>query len=370
MNAAILAFLVVLAGASARADIQIGLPLPLTGEMAWSGEQGQRGAEQAVTDLNGEGGLLGQTVGLVPVDDACDGSQGTAAARLLVERRVAAVVGHSCSAPAVAAATVYERAGMLFIATSATNPLLTERGYHLTFRMIGRDDAQADAAVELIDARFPDAPVAIVHDGQLYGRDLATFVRDGLRRRGREPALFQAIGPASLDLSSLAGRLAEAHVGVIFFGGYSQRGGLLRRQTWEAGLHAPMVGGDGLAADDFWLIAGADGARATLMTSPPDVRNRPEAAGVVSRMRKTGYEPQGTDMDTYAAIEVWGQAVRLAGTVDPVAVAGALHSRRFATVRGDVGFDLKGDLVGPATWAWYGWRDGTYVRLEDLEAAR
>lgn len=370
MKAVALVLLSLLLGTAARGEILIGVPIPMTGEMAWSGELGQLGAAQAADEVNRKGGLLGQSVELVLLDDACDDAQGEAAARLLVDRRVAVVIGHSCSAPAVTASSVYDEAGTLFIATSATNPLLTDRGHRLTFRMIGRDDGQAHAAVQLIETRFPTAPVAIVHDGHLYGRDLAAFVRDGLRRLGREPVVFTATKPGSLDLSGLVAQLIAAKAGVIYFGGYSQTGGLLRRQTWESGLTAPMIGGDGLAADDFWFVAGADAARATLMTSPPDVRYRPEAAAVVQRFRDAGQEPQGTAIDTYAGVEVWAQAVARAGTTEPSAVAKTLRTGRFKIVLGEVGFDDKGDLTGAATWDWFGWRDGTYVRLQDIAASR
>jgi branched-chain amino acid transport system substrate-binding protein len=46
-------------GSPARADILIGLAGPITGKIAWFGEQMERGAAQAVADLNAKGGVLG-----------------------------------------------------------------------------------------------------------------------------------------------------------------------------------------------------------------------------------------------------------------------------------------------------------------------
>ena len=45
---------------AARADVLIGLSVPLTGPMGWSGAGQQVGAEIAVEDLNAKGGVLGQ----------------------------------------------------------------------------------------------------------------------------------------------------------------------------------------------------------------------------------------------------------------------------------------------------------------------
>ena len=65
---------------SAHADVLIGVSAAMTGRLAWIGEQGQRGAEMAVADLNAAGGVLGQQVRLITVDDFCDPEQAVVAA--------------------------------------------------------------------------------------------------------------------------------------------------------------------------------------------------------------------------------------------------------------------------------------------------
>jgi len=69
-----------LAGSPATADILIGVAGPMTGSNAAFGEQFRRGAEKAVADLNGKGGVLGQRLRLVIGDDACDPKQAVSAA--------------------------------------------------------------------------------------------------------------------------------------------------------------------------------------------------------------------------------------------------------------------------------------------------
>lgn len=62
-------------------------------------------------------------------------------------------------------------------------------------------------------------------------------------------------------------------------------------------------------------------------------------------------------MGAYAAVQVWGQAVEHAGTIELGPVATALRRGRFATVLDHVAFDHKGDLKG-ADWQWKMWSDG------------
>ena len=71
LNAFAAALVVMLAISDARAEIQIGIAAPLTGAYAWSGEHVIRGGQMAIDDLNAAGGVLGQLLKPVIVDDYC-----------------------------------------------------------------------------------------------------------------------------------------------------------------------------------------------------------------------------------------------------------------------------------------------------------
>jgi branched-chain amino acid transport system substrate-binding protein len=98
-------------GWPARAEILIGVAGPMTGKDAWFGAQMERGAGMAVADLNAAGGVLGQQIRLITVDDFCDPEQAVAAARKLVSDGVIFVVGHYCSHSSIPASEIYDAAG-------------------------------------------------------------------------------------------------------------------------------------------------------------------------------------------------------------------------------------------------------------------
>ena len=175
---------VLVAGPLARADVLIGAATVFAGPEAQIGEQVLRGAQMAVEDLNAAGGVLGQKLKLSVVDDACEGSQAVAAAQKLVSEGVVFVVGHLCSAAAIPASEVYEKAGVLEISPAATNPKLTEQGRDNVFRVIGRDDQQGAMAADYIAHHWPNAKIAIVHDGTTYGEGLGAETKRELNRAG------------------------------------------------------------------------------------------------------------------------------------------------------------------------------------------
>jgi branched-chain amino acid transport system substrate-binding protein len=343
--------------APTRAEVRIGLAAPLTGNAAWAGGDTVEGAEIAVADLNAQGGVLGERVELITVDDYCDGEQAVAAASKLLADGVVMVFGHQCSGAAIPASKLYADADVLMVSTFATNPRLTEQGFRNVFRVVGRDDVQGEIAAELLAERWGDQPIAILHDGEAYGEGLAAETKKGLNRRGVTEAMFDEIAPEQTDYFDIIEQMKDEEIAVLYYGGYAPEAAVIIRQARSSGHDLQLVSGDGLGNEDFALIAGsaADGA---LMTLAPGPRADPAAATVAERLDRL---PAYT---AYAAVQVWARAVETAGTFETEAVADALRRDEFETVLGRIGFDDKGDVTGYDTFVWYQWRGGDYAPVE------
>ncbi len=90
---ALLAVAATACGTGTPDNVRIGVIAPLSGTRAWLGEEIVAGARMAVEDLNEAGGLLGEPVDLVVVDDADLTSMPGQLADLAERARVSAVVG-------------------------------------------------------------------------------------------------------------------------------------------------------------------------------------------------------------------------------------------------------------------------------------
>jgi branched-chain amino acid transport system substrate-binding protein len=346
----------------ARAEVVIGVAGPMTGKLAWTGTQLKRGAEVAVADINAAGGVLGQQVRLITVDDFCDPEQAVAAAQKLVADGVVFVVGHYCSGASIPASKVYEAAQVLQISPSSTNPLLTEQGRDNVFRVCSRDDTQGLEAGNFLADRWGDRKIAILHDDTTYGKGLADETRKQLNRRGVTESVYQAYVPGKDDYSSEIAALKAADIAVLYVGGYHTEAALMVRAARDLGYPVQLIAGDDTATEAFGLIAG-DAAEGTLFTFVPDPRRNPEAAGVVEQFRAENFEPDSWTLHSYGAAQTWAQAVEKAGSLDPKAVIASLRGNRFDTVLGRIDFDDKGDLT-TQNWVWYVWRSGEYVPVE------
>lgn len=325
-----------------------------------NGEQAEEATKLAVADLNAAGGVLGQTVGLVVVDDYCDPAQAVAAAHKLIQSGVSVVIGHLCSSTAIPASAVYQRARVLMISPAASNPELTEQGFDNVFRVVGRDDRQAAMAADYPAERRSGNEIAILHDDRAFGHGIAEQIRQRLAERGIEPALYEAITPGERDYLDAVEEMRRHGVAVVYFGGYAAEAGLLLRQAHDQGYELRMISGDNLNSEFFWRVAGRAG-EGTLFTTFPDLRQRAEAAAVVAQFRAKHREPQSIALYAYAAVQAWAKAVVTAGTLETGPVAEALRRHGFDTVLGHIGFDAKGDVTGYDTYAWYVWHEGKYV---------
>lgn len=351
-----------LAAAPALAQIQIATVGPMTGEYATFGQQMKAGAEQAIADINKAGGVLGQQLVLNVGDDACDPKQAVSVANQMAAKKVKLVAGHFCSGSSIPSSKVYAEEGVLQISPASTNPKYTDEGSWNTFRVCGRDDQQGEVAGKYMAKTFKNEKIAILHDNSTYGKGLADQTQKALKAAGGKEALYTAYTPKEKDYSALVSRLKQAGISVIYVGGYHTEAGLIIRQAKAQGMKATLVGGDALVSSEFWQIAG-DAGNGTLMTFSPDPRLNKAAADVVKSFKDKGVDPEGYVLYTYAAIQIWADAVKKAKTTDPKKVAETLKGNaNWGSVLGPMSFDKKGDPKGSG-YVFYIWKNGSYAQM-------
>jgi branched-chain amino acid transport system substrate-binding protein len=353
---------------AAHAQIKMGVGAPVTGTDAAFGQQLKNGAEQAVADVNASGGILGQQVTLEVGDDAADAKQGRSVANQFIGDGVTLVVGHFNSSVTMPASEAYNEAGLLEVTPGSTNPQITERGFPMLFRTCGRDDQQGAVAAAFLVEHAKGKKIAIIHDKSTYGKGLADETRKALAAAGVKEVMYEGLNKGEKDFSAIVSKIKSVDADIVFFGGIHTEGGLLVRQMRDQGVKAVLMGGDGIASQEFAAIAGP-GVEGTLMTFPPDPRLLPEAAPVVKEFQAKNYDPETYTLYSYAAVQVLKQGIEKAKSTDPVAVAKALHEGGpFKTVVGDLSFDAKGDVTR-ADYVVYEWKKGpdgrvTYLQLD------
>ncbi|TNF17987.1 MAG: branched-chain amino acid ABC transporter substrate-binding protein [Rhodobacteraceae bacterium] len=354
-----------LCGSGATADTVVGIAGPLTGDVASNGEQNDLGAQRAIFDLNQAGGVLGEAVESISVDDACDAGQTVAAAKRLIAAKVDVVFGHLCSRSSIIASELYDAAGILMVSPSSTNPAVPDSGRKNVFRTIGRDNAQAAVASRFILENFGQRRIALLHDGNTYGQGLVEGVKAELNAAGKQEALFAPIKSGQISYVTAIEELVDAEADLVYLVSNSVSDlALFTRQLKDVVPTAVLISADAMASEGFLLIAG-EAANGTFFTFSPDARLFSRAADVVASFRdEEAFEPEGTTLSAYAAVQAWTQAVEAAGSRKTPDVIAALRSGTFDTVIGDIGFDEIGDVTGIDNFVMYVWKASGYAQVE------
>jgi len=333
--------------AGERPSVKLGLVVPAAGDAGRVGQSMRQAAELALAD---RAGTLDRKVELVVREDPFDPRQAVIVAEHLVQDGVWGVVGHFYSSTSIPAAGVYAEAGIPQITPTATHPRLTAQGLPTVFRVSGRDDQQAQTAVEFALSHLRGRRIVIIHDRTEYGRNLAEGFLRALERRGRRVGAVEEIAQGDKEFRDLVGALASRAPDVLYFAGIFREAGYLLKQVRQAGLAAAFVSGDAVLDPEFVKIAGESAATGTYLTFWPDPRRLPSAQDVIRRF-ESQHGPIGPYvLHTYDAVGILLQAIQAA---DPRSnapeelrkIGKAIHGMVYQGALGRLQWDRRGDLA-------------------------
>ena len=337
----------------AHADIVIGLAGPMTGPSAAFGAQMLHGAQLAVGDINAAGGLSGEHLVLEPEDDGCDNRTAEIVAQDLITKKANVVIGHFCSNPALTAARLYETSGIPMIAPSASLPALTEARLWNVMRLGARDDAEGEFAASRIAQDFPTGVVAVLSDGApAHVAQVNRFISN----LGKAPALTLTFKPEAPDFAALVNQLKLNLINVVYFACEASDAGRIAAELNNTAL----FGSDALLSDQYWEKTGEAG-EGTHVSFAVDPQSSHDAKAVITALKAQGFDANGAALPSYAAVQLFAAAAKVAGANNGRAVAAYLRSGKpTPTILGSLAFDAKGD-VQPPRFVWYKWSNGGYA---------
>ncbi len=351
-----------LAGVSAAlADVVLGVAGPLTGQYASLGQQMLVGAQAAVDDLNAKGGIDGQSLRVISLDDGCDNRKAQDVAQQLIDAKVSSVIGHYCSNAALAAGKLYEKAGIVMVAPVASLSSLTTSGLSNVIRLAARDDMQGAFAATRIMGKRANAKIALLLDGTEPNKAIATSFVAAL---GKPPALTLEFKPDTQDFTDIINQMKAENIDVAYFACGASDAGHISAQAEKAGLPMLRYGPDALVSDLYGEAAGpaSDGMLASF---PIDPQSAVQSRSVVSVLKLAGQSADGATLPAYAAVQAFAAAATATHTQDGMAIATWLKSgQTVETVEGGLTFDENGDAT-PPRFSWYVWNKGAYQALPE-----
>lgn len=236
-----LAVILAAAVTPAAAQTVIGVAVPSSGPKTELGQAMLQAVRAGIAQRTGAGSAAG--LRLVEVDDACQAAAGTVAAERLVAERPVLVLGHPCSNAAIAAAKVYARAEVPFVAIGPRAPDLTAKpAGPAVFRIGGRDDREPSDTVAVFAPILRGVRVAVVHDRTAMAHGLAQAVAAGLKTSGVADVTVETIVAGEREYGGLVQRLKSLNPGAIYFAGFPAEAALIFDGARSAGITARFIG--------------------------------------------------------------------------------------------------------------------------------
>jgi branched-chain amino acid transport system substrate-binding protein len=345
----------------AQAEIVLGVAGPLSGQYASLGQQMLVGAQAGVDAINAKGGVAGQNLRIISLDDGCDNRQAEGVAQKFVDAQVSGVIGHYCSNAALAAAKIYEKASIVMLAPVASLPALTSAGLSNVIRLAARDDMQGAFAATRIIQKRANAKIALLMDGSNGSKALATSFVAAL---GKPPTLTLEFKPDTADFSDLIAQMKDQSIDVAYFACGASDAGHISAQAAKLGLQMLRYGPDALVSDLFGQAAGAS-SEGMLASFPVDPQLPVQSRSVVAALKLAGQSADGATLPAYAAVQAFAAGATATNGANGAAIATWLKSGQpIDTVEGGLAFDKIGDAT-PVRFSWYVWNNGGYQALPE-----
>jgi branched-chain amino acid transport system substrate-binding protein len=350
-----LAPLLLLLGAKSD-EILVGHVGSMTGQEATFGDSTDKGIRLAFEQLNKKGGVKGKKLVLKTLDSQGKPEEAqVAATRLIVNDKIAVLLGEVASSRSLAMAPVADTNQVPMITPASTNPKVTLDPQGKTRRFVSRicfiDPFQGTVMAKFARENLKVTKVAVLRDvGNAYSVGLADFFVEGFKKMGGTIVTDQSFKAGDQDFKAQLTKIRQANPEAIYVPGYYTDVALIARQVRELGMKQPMMGGDGWDSEQLYEIAqGAlDGSyfsnHYTVESPDPRVKEF-----IATYEKAYGTKPDAMAALGYDAALIAADAMTRAKDLSGPALADAIAATKgFKGVTGTISLDPQHNAVKSA----------------------
>jgi len=319
--------------------VAIGAVFPLSGQVAFYGNESRDGALLAIDEINAAGGLLGKKLILIAEDDEGDASKSASAFTKLITRdKVSFVIGSSTSGATNGMTSLAQQNKVILNSPSATNENVTRAGDYI-FRACFIDPFQGVVGADFAFYTLNSRRAAVLYDaGADYNTGLADSFKQQFRAIGGQVVADEAYQTGDVDFNAQVTRIRAANPDVVFLPNYYNDVSLQAKQLRAQGINCALVGGDGW--DGLIDNAGDEALNGFWSAGFAADTTDPKGAAFV-RAFQAKYNRTATQFSAlgYDALMLIVDGIKAAGTFDTSVVKGAMAKLNGSYVTGNIRYD-------------------------------
>jgi branched-chain amino acid transport system substrate-binding protein len=356
-------------GSAFAADkvVKVGIDLSLTGADSQGAGRVKNGIMMAFDAANQGNAIPGYKFDVLVTDDGTatagqyDPAQAATNARKMVaDKEVVAAIGPQMSGAGKAMTPILSQGGLATITPSSTNPDITDpkfaeqyrpAGKPIYFRTVTTDAYQGPNMANFLAEHAKIKSVYILDDSGAFGVGVADSFQKQAEKKGIKITGRDRLDPKAADYTAILTKIKSMAPEAIYYGGVTQAGVKLAKQSYEIIPNIIKAGPDGMVSSDLLSGAGfpaVDGWYTSI--AAPHLTEDAKAAQFVQAFKgKFNEQPDDYTITAYdAALVIIDSVKRVVASGKPVtreAVRDAIQSAKVPTIQGMVSFDANGDLA-------------------------
>ena len=329
-----------LVGGAQPKTVKVGVLHPVTGALAYSGQQCRLGALMAIEDINKAGGIksLGGAKLEALLGDAQSNPQaGTAEVEKMNEAGVSAVVGAFASAICLATTQAAAKYNLPHVVDVGVADQIVERGLKNTFRFGPGYKKCAEVAVANLHvlnttAGRPARSVMIIHEESLFGTGTANLLSRELPGYGYDVKEVIKHANPTRDFNNIVLRIKQVNPDIVIPANYYNEYALLVRTMQQQKVSPKAIYSvlGGAASSYKFVKEFPDAANGIIdcnhWFNPKDKRSAELKKRVEAQGQFFSYEV----FMTYTAMRLLADSIERAKSSDRAAIIDALSKSTFS----------------------------------------
>lgn len=330
--------------------VRFGIYQPLSGTDKESAEMEIRGIELAHKLFPQ---ALGKEVELIYADNKSDVFAAEAAAKELVEKRVALVLGSYGNALSLVGSDIFKEAKLPAIAVTCTNPLVTSSEFY--FRTCFVDSFQGNAAAKFVKENLAATKAIVMKQTDNdYSAAMSKMFSDKLVALTEDPnAIVNTLEfkKGDTDYSAQLDEILMSGVPIVYLPCTEEEGIAILKQAKEKGVTATFVGTDKWDTDTFLEKGGqaVEGAAFTTLFDAGSSLTEMSTLFLEEYQKEYGVEekPESAVALGFDAYLLAVNALNNAGTaLDGEAIRDQLFkTKEFQGTTGSISLNASGDPI-------------------------
>jgi branched-chain amino acid transport system substrate-binding protein len=223
--------------------IKIGVAAPITGNYAEYGIGFDVATTIAAEEINANGGINGKQIELVTMDSKGDAKEATAIARQFSENEeIMAVVGDFSSTCCMAAAPIYDEAGLSQVSPTASNPDYPDMSKYM-FTVMGAQTAEAPFMAKQVLGQYLEGieSIGVIYLNNDWGVAAKQYLIETAKATGIDVVAEESHVDGEKDFTAVLAKVQQSNPDAIVLVTFYNETAIIANQTAQMGWDVQLT---------------------------------------------------------------------------------------------------------------------------------